>query len=1033
MYDVLLGVQYMGICLLAFQIIFVLWKKPSKIQRDMLVLQICLLINFVAYTFEMQAESLREAKIAIKFAYLGKPYIVICMMFLIADYCRVKVPKIASVLMLASQISITILVYTNDIHHLFYKNEFFTTEGLFPHVIKDRGPAYELYTIFLIGCSAGSIGLCLYQLRQNRSHKEKMQLILFIAMVSISFLFFGLFFTGWFRGYDCTLLGYLFSTMAFTFSFLRLDLFDVITLAQEQVVDYLNGGLVVYDTANRLIYNNQLAEEIGIIDKVEEFGESGEPYIYNDIVYIAQKMEIERDGAVYGHMYFIADTTERFLYEKKLEEERQRADDANRAKSMFLSNMSHEIRTPMNSIIGMTQILLRTEDTPQTINYLHNIKNSGESLVAIINDILDFSKIEAGKMDIICGDYEPLKMISDLGMMMWNRIEEKDIELLFDIDSKLPKKLYGDSLRIRQVIINLMNNATKFTESGWVKLSIKVIESDDENVTLRFSVSDSGQGIKEEDKQRLFNAFEQVDEAKNHQKEGTGLGLSICKRLVNLMGGNIGVESEYGHGSEFYFTLPQKIIDADMAGKIKDDVEKGIICVDIKNEYTKQSVIDTIGDYGIEYTQDGNNDNVAYYITDICNDEVAQSYLDRGVGVYILQNPMKQEVVTGGAQMVHKPFYSESLCRMLNGEELIVTTYKEDYLDFVASKAKVLLVDDNDMNLLVATELLEPLKLNITTATNGKKAIELLESKEFDLVLMDHMMPIMDGVEATKIIRAKDDEYFKKIPIIALSANAMAEAKDEFMEAGMNDFVSKPIMMKEITETIKKYLPKELIEYVDPSQFKTNSEKNSNSENTDKNTELPLKDMKLEGIDLEAALKNSGSEKLLRQLFANFYRLIDMKADKLKQCLNDGLIRDYTIEVHALKTTARTIGALELSEEFLELETLGNKVDVETILEKHPKVIEHLCSYKPVLEPFDKALVQNKEEVSVEELKNHFELLKYAMETFDADTLSEQMKIIEKLKVPDDCYDDVAKLRVYVADFAMEDIIKCADEIIGKL
>ena len=238
---------------------------------------------------------------------------------------------------------------------------------------------------------------------------------------------------------------------------------------------------------------------------------------------------------------------------KQIEKEKQKADEANAAKSSFLSHMSHEIRTPMNAIVGMTEILLRTDMSEEQKGYLNNIKSSGTALVSIINDILDISKIEAGKMELVEDVYDFKAMLNDIHLIIQNRIGEKNIELIYDIDKNLPHRLYGDDVRIRQIIINLLNNAVKFTEKGYIKLMICTEAKSEEDIRLRISVSDTGQGIKKEDIQKLFHAFEQVDTKVNKGKEGTGLGLSISSELIQMMDGKLEVKSEYGKGSEFFF------------------------------------------------------------------------------------------------------------------------------------------------------------------------------------------------------------------------------------------------------------------------------------------------------------------------------------------------------------------------------------------------------------------------------------------------------------------------------------------------
>ncbi|MBO5488180.1 MAG: response regulator, partial [Eubacterium sp.] len=339
--------------------------------------------------------------------------------------------------------------------------------------------------------------------------------------------------------------------------------------------------------------------------------------------------------------------------------------------------------------------------------YLKNIKSSGNALLNLINDLLDFSKIESGKFVITEDEYEPLELVEDLKPIFMNRAGDKKIELKYEIDSQLPQVLWGDGARIRQIIINLVNNAIKFTEKGYVKLSIQVQQSRQNEVEICVSVQDSGQGIKKEDLSKLFDAFTQVDLKKNHTKEGTGLGLAICNQLVELMGGELHVESEYGEGSNFYFVMWQKVIANEKNADSTEEGETGFV--------------------------------------------------------------------------------------------------------FTAPDAKILLVDDNEINREVAKALLEPLMMQIDEAENGLEALQMVQQKEYDLVFMDHYMPVMDGVEAAMKIRQLEDEHNQKMPILALTADAIAGEKDKFFEAGMNEVLSKPIQIQEVCERIHHYLKKELI------------------------------------------------------------------------------------------------------------------------------------------------------------------------------------------------------------------------------
>lgn len=511
--------------------------------------------------------------------------------------------------------------------------------------------------------------------------------------------------------------------------------------------------------------------------------------------------------------------TKLFLSTQKLKEAEWKAQQANQAKSAFLSNMSHEIRTPMNAIIGMTDVLLQEEHSQKDMEYLSTIKNSGQALITIINDILDFSKIEAGKMELIDSEYDLLSVLKDLSMIFWNRIGDKDIELIYDIDKNVPSLLYGDSLRLRQIIINLVNNAIKYTNHGTVELNVKVKSIINGQVELSFNVIDTGTGIEKKELDHLFTSFQQFDTTRNHKKEGTGLGLAISKQLVELMGGTISAKSEYQKGSEFSFTIRQRLIDSTPAVTIPLNTAKEItICVDSDNEHLIQSVEKLATTYKVKlipFIDESSSKKIDYLFTDTMTYEYIYKNMDQQqlnnlvANVCVLQNPMHEVTHDNTIISVKKPLYSYNFAKIIKQESLHNTDLTPETTDtsFKAPNAKILIVDDNEINICVALAILKPLQMQIDIAENGKAAIEKIKSKEYDLVLMDHLMPIMDGIEATKIIRANHDIYYQQLPIIALSANAMSDAKVNFQAAGMNDFIAKPIDANELQSKIKKWLP----------------------------------------------------------------------------------------------------------------------------------------------------------------------------------------------------------------------------------
>ena len=593
--------------------------------------------------------------------------------------------------------------------------------------------------------------------------------------------------------------------------------------------------------------------------------------------------------------------------------EKLNAEEASRSKTKFLSNMSHEIRTPLNAVVGMTDILLDTPITAEQEEYLNNIKNSGKSLVSIINDILDISKIESGRIELVENQYNFHSMIDDVRMIIENRIGNKDLELEINLDKQIPKFLIGDGQKLRQVIINLMNNAVKYSDSGKVVLTVKNLSKTVESIIFNVCVKDNGIGIKEEDIPRLFHLFERFDTTINEGKEGTGLGLAISQQYVELMGGKIEVRSVYGEGSDFRFSLRHAIP---------------------------------------EYKNIGNMDEI-------------------------------------------------------------------QIVNFVAPNAKVLIVDDNNMNCKVAKGLLEKFEVKVDIVYNGFDAIDAILNKHYDIVFMDHMMPKMDGVETVQKIRAMDNQICKDIVIVALTANAMLDVRNMFLQVGMNDFLAKPIDIFELATILRKWLP---VEYVITKE-KTNSDK------------LDKDEYNLKGIDSKMGITNAGSEAMWIDLLRDFYLLIDSKSLEIENYITNGEVKRYTVEVHGLKTNARLIGAKELSEEFYMLEQLGNKKDLDSIIVETPKVLRHYRAFKDILSDYsqDEAFTQD---ISDEDVTMYLDGLKVAVESFDLDLADEAFSKLKQCEMLSNYTDLMTELEIAVRDVSMERIIELVNlikqEILGN-
>lgn len=497
------------------------------------------------------------------------------------------------------------------------------------------------------------------------------------------------------------------------------------------------------------------------------------------------------------------------ILQGNLREEKERADAANKAKTEFVSNISHEIRTPMNAIVGMTQLMLRRNPQGQDREYLLNIQNSGNALLAIINDLLDISKIESGRMELVPEEYDLMPMLSDLGMILQNRIGGRPVELLFDIDTDIPAGLYGDALRIRQIIINLLNNAVKFTEEGYVCLTVKVKQIQEDDIELYIAVKDTGQGIREEDLGRLFGAFQQVDQKKNHHKEGTGLGLSLSKKFVEMMGGSIGVKSEYGKGSEFYFTIHQRITDNRKAAALPEGKE-AVVIGRLRNERANELLKELAGMLHLNFENDimsvAETKAPVFCFTDVYGEfsqAEAQRLQELSATVCGMVDPMAEAVFPEGMPVMNKPLYSDNFCRFIENRKKEAEPKAEE---LYFTDKRVLVVDDNELNRMIAVEMLKPTGLEIDTAENGERALEMIQAQRYDMVFMDHQMPVMDGVEAVRAIRQLEGEYFREVPVIALTANTGAEQQEQYAKAGMNGYLSKPFELEDIYRLLTKWL-----------------------------------------------------------------------------------------------------------------------------------------------------------------------------------------------------------------------------------
>ena len=677
---------------------------------------------------------------------------------------------------------------------------------------------------------------------------------------------------------------------------------------------------------------------------------------------------------------------------------------AEQSKSDFLANMSHEIRTPMNAIIGMCELILREDDLGQSVREnCFNIQTSGRSLLAIINDILDFSKIDSGKMELVNEEFNIASLVNDVVNMSEARRGTKDIEILVNMDPNIPKGLIGDEVRIRQVIINLMTNAIKFAREGSVTLTVSY-SVQDYGVNLFVSVADTGIGITEENIEKLFTSFQQVDTKKNRSVEGTGLGLAISKRLVGYMGGFINVKSEYGEGTEFRFTIPLKVSDDQPFAAIK---EEGDICVAAcfggSNcaDRRERIFLDSGTSLGADFCcaksvqelkvlmENKKLTHIFVYEKEYVGNEEFFAGLSEKTKLYVIQDRASNVKLPEGIMRIYMPFYLIPAVSAINNESMVLNLneHRSTDISFTAPKAKILVVDDNAINLKVAMGLMQPYNMRILTAQSGPEAINMLQKEDIDIVFMDHMMPEMDGVEATGILRKTEGEYYQKLPIIALTANVANGAREMFVASGFNDFLAKPIELSALDRILRNYLPRE---YMQPLKRESGAKEDRNELHIPEAVEPSL-------LDIRKGISYIGNKDAYANILALYAANSEKKIAQIEELLAKEDLKNYVIEVHALKSTSLSMGAVGLSELAKELEAEGKAGNISVIKEKTG---EMLRLYKEVaeaashyLEASGKSEQQeeavNKEftEVSAEALAEYIERAKAACDDCDGDTL----------------------------------------------
>lgn len=850
MHNILIFIQLAAMVLSFGSILITALQRPCREQGVLQIASIAAFAQCAGYFFELTSKTRDAAMIALKLQVTGVCFFVFMMLRFVLRVCRMKIPRFLFPSLVSFGFLILLPAYTSEHHSLFYKSIRFSSDWLYPHLEIKPGVLYFVFYLVLLGCLCAVMLLCTYRALTGNKSSRRVMLIIALCAGLLVFLF-TLYQAGFFVYYDpmpaaCALCAVILILTAYAYR-----LFDVMQSVREMVVEMNPEALVITDENFCFLDANPAAVRLFpglggfrqgtgiqfVSERLYTLLSSPErvEYTENGRFYESSRTKIYDQNRLKGYVAWISDVTEVHAHLEKLIEMRNRADRASSSKSEFIANMSHEIRTPMNAIVGFSELLLQDKTlSGVSHSYVSDIKTASLSLLDIVNDILDISKAESGRLDIVPAEYSTHSLISEIINIINILIGKKPVKFHTYIQPDIPQVLYGDAKCIRQMLINLLNNAVKFTSDGYIALSVTANPDRDGWIRLSFTVEDTGIGIKEEDLNRLFQPFSRLNE--NRNIEGTGLGLALSRRIALLMDGDISVQSEYGRGSVFTVVIRQRVI--------------------------------------------GNRS-----ISDVARQ-------------------------SGG------------------GSSVTITTLS-------APDAKALVVDDNPVNIRVTCSMLGHFGISADGAESAQRAFELIAAAQYDIVFMDHMMPEIDGIEAAKHIRGMGGEYFKQVPIIALTANAVMGMREMFLLSGFNDFLSKPVTVKRLENVLRGQLPPQLLRY--------SSEQRSSASDE----QLEALGIMANGINIKLGLSHFGGDTdafigALETFLYNGERNIA----GAEETFSAEDLKNYTIRVHGIKGVALIVGAQKLSEKAKLLEAAGQKGDISCIRHNHLGFIQ---DYRDIL------------------------------------------------------------------------------------
>ncbi len=863
--SIAMQILLISICFVAM---FVLLNRDIKVQQRQMeyIIYGCSIANIGMLVEYLAKGVLQVALIGRAIQIMGMSVFCMALLLLTAYVCSIKIPLPISLLLLIGGFFFTLFILLDPYIHMFYsKIEMrstswgvfcYTNAGLWDILFALIGVLFPLVSCLI---------MIFYNALKSSNLLRKRDFLMMSIVYLLLLLVFGLNKFGVLVPEYNVMMALATIIFAYlVFSRWKYQGVDVVAMAAETALESIKGGVISLNQYGEILYFNSAAKkiipEIGYcigmpIENLDiEFpdftlGEETEISIGERKYYLSASEIRDDANNFHGYAILLNDMTEILSLMDMIKNEQKRADEASQVKTMFLANISHEIRTPMNAIMGLSDLIIEESRGRKVYDMAVTIKKAANSLLGLVNNVLDISKLESGKMELQENNYALETLIDDTMKVMAIPAAQQGLQLKCNVDENLPSLLYGDDGKIKQCLINLINNGLKFTDKGYVQLDVSGLVRGDK-VALTFMISDTGCGIKREDLKRVFGEFEQVDKILNKNKEGSGLGLAITKQLVELMGGVVDVSSVYGEGTTFTVRLSQTVVNAMPISEIRE-------------------------------------------VTDDMDDEPKM---------------------------------------------------------FAAPDVKLLVVDDNKVNLMVARGLIEPYKVQIDTAASGEEACNMVKEKNYDVIMMDHMMPGMDGVQAIELIK----EYYDGIGVetysIALTANAFGEMREMFLSHGFQDFLSKPIEKNKLHQVLLRAVTDEKREYTDevlaPAGF----------------TEDELAELFMEEVDVRSAFKLHGcTQAEYLELLELYYNEGMGKIEDIKNAYENKDWKNYEILTHGLKSSSANMGANILSENAKKHEFASKdpeNVDINFIDQDYPQLIS---KYQKVLNEAKRVLEKQKE------------------------------------------------------------------------